>query len=57
MSTRRNLLASCAALASSSAANLPRTAPDFVFTLPDGKQRKLSDSRGKVVAVSFIATS
>jgi len=46
-----------AGLRAAVAAVLPRQAPDFVFKTPDGKSRKLSEFRGKVVAVSFISTS
>ena len=54
---RRDFLAAMAGAAAVTAAVLPRQAPDFVFTLPDGKQRRLSEWRGKVVAVSFISTT
>ena len=39
------------------AADLPRKAPELAIPLPDGKQAKLSDYRGKVVAVAFILTT
>lgn len=39
------------------AANIPRNAPEFVIQLPNGQQAKLSQYKGKVVALSFILTS
>jgi ABC-type nitrate/sulfonate/bicarbonate transport system substrate-binding protein len=57
MTQRRRFLTALAAASAGAAATLPRQAPDFVFVLPDGAKRKLSEFKGKVVAVSFISTS
>ncbi|MDQ6759987.1 MAG: hypothetical protein M3Z32_09010 [Acidobacteriota bacterium] len=38
-------------------AELPRKAPDFSIALPDGRSVKISDYRGKVVALAFILTT
>jgi peroxiredoxin len=47
------LLAACAL----EGATIPRPAPDFAINLTDGRQVKLSQFKGKVVAVAFILTS
>src|ERR1700723_853388 len=39
------------------AAQIPTHAPDFAIQLPDGKQIKVSDYRGKVVCLTFIRTT
>lgn len=39
------------------AATVPRPSPEFVITLPDGKQTLLSQHRGKIVALAFISTT
>ncbi|HZT28963.1 MAG TPA: TlpA disulfide reductase family protein [Bryobacteraceae bacterium] len=39
------------------AATIPRPAPEFVITLPNGKQTLLSQYRGKIVALAFISTT
>lgn len=39
------------------AARVPRPAPDFSFSLPNGKQIKLSDYKGQVVVVEFLLTT
>jgi len=39
------------------AAKVPRPAPDFTFSLPNGKQVKLSEFRGQVLAVEFLLTT
>lgn len=39
------------------AAELPRPAMDLTIVLPDGKNVKLSDERGKVVILTFILTT
>ena len=39
------------------AANIPRKSPDFAISLNGGNQVKLSQYRGKVVALVFILTS
>jgi cytochrome oxidase Cu insertion factor (SCO1/SenC/PrrC family) len=57
MTQRRSFLAALTAASAATGANLPRQAPDFTFTMPDGKKRRLSEFKGKVVAVSFISTS
>lgn len=38
-------------------ATVPRPAPDFTFALPNGKQMKLSQFKGQVVAVEFLLTT
>ncbi|MBI3679521.1 MAG: TlpA family protein disulfide reductase [Acidobacteria bacterium] len=38
------------------AANIPRTAMDVTFTLSGNRQMKLSEYKGKVIAVEFILT-
>jgi hypothetical protein len=35
----------------------PRKSPDIAVTLPSGKQIKVSEYAGKVLAVSFIVTT
>jgi hypothetical protein len=35
----------------------PRKSPDIAVTLPSGKQIKVSEYGGKVLAVSFIVTT
>jgi thiol-disulfide isomerase/thioredoxin len=47
----------CAALLASLAADVPRKAPDFAVNLGSGKQVKLSDYSGKLVAMIFILTT
>jgi peroxiredoxin len=39
------------------AAEIPRPAPDITIPLPDGKQVKVSDYRGKVLCLMFILTT
>ena len=39
------------------AAEIPRPAPDLAIPLPDGKQVKVSDYRGKVLCLTFILTT
>jgi peroxiredoxin len=39
------------------AAEIPRPAPDLAIPLPDGKQIKVSDYRGKVLCLTFILTT
>jgi len=39
------------------AAKVPRPAPDFTFSLPNGKQIKLSEFKGQVLAVEFLLTT
>ncbi len=39
------------------AAEIPRKAPELIIRLPGGKQIKLSDFRGKVVALEFLLTT
>jgi peroxiredoxin len=39
------------------AAEIPRPAPDLAIPLPDGKQLKVSDYRGKVLCLTFILTT
>jgi peroxiredoxin len=39
------------------AAEIPRPAPDLTIPLPDGKQLKVSDYRGKVLCLTFILTT
>lgn len=39
------------------AAQIPRPAPPLTFTLPSGKQVKLSKYKGKVVALEFLLTT
>jgi len=38
-------------------AEIPRPAPDLAIPLPDGKQVKVSDYRGKVLCLVFILTT
>ncbi len=55
---RTSTLATLALLAGSLwAAEIPRPAPDLTIPLPDGKQIKVSDYRGKVLALNFILTT
>lgn len=49
-------LAACLAL-NISATELPRKAADIPITMPDGKQKKPSDYRGKTVALLFFLTT
>jgi peroxiredoxin len=54
----RPLFAILAMFASSLvAAEIPRPAPDLAIPLPDGKQVKVSDYRGKVLCLTFILTT
>ena len=39
------------------AAEIPRPAPDFLVTLPDGNLKKLADYHGKVLCLTFILTT
>ncbi len=39
------------------AADIPRTAPEISIALPDGKQAKASDYKGKVVVATFFLTT
>jgi peroxiredoxin len=55
---RTSTLATLALLAGSLwAAEIPRPAPDLTIPLPDGKQIKVTDYRGKVLALNFILTT
>jgi hypothetical protein len=54
--TRRNLILS-AMPPSLVAADTPRPAPDISVSLPDGRQLRLADYRGKVVSFAFILTT
>jgi thiol-disulfide isomerase/thioredoxin len=45
------------ASAADTPAPVPRKAPEFVFTMQDGKQVLLSSTRGKVVAIAFMFTT
>jgi cytochrome oxidase Cu insertion factor (SCO1/SenC/PrrC family) len=56
MTLRRDLLTALVGAGVLRAATLPRTAPDFTWTLPDAKALKLSQLKGKIAAVSFIST-
>jgi peroxiredoxin len=38
------------------AAEVPRPSPDFAIKMPDGKQIKIGDYRGKVLVLGFILT-
>jgi peroxiredoxin len=44
------------AVLAAAAAQVPRPAPDYAVKLPDGKQLKLSQFRGKVVVLEFLLT-
>jgi peroxiredoxin len=39
------------------AADIPRQSPDFVIKMPNGKDLKVSDYRGKVLSLVFILTT
>jgi len=39
------------------AAEIPRPAPDFLVSLPNGNLKKLADYRGKVLCLTFILTT
>lgn len=54
---RKALLALVLAAIALPAAQIPRPAPDLTIKLPDGKTQKLSQYRGKVVALQFILTT
>ena len=55
---RSIILAAVALLAGAAwAADIPRPAPDFLVTLPDGNLRKVIDYRGKVLCLTFILTT
>lgn len=57
---RRVLLAAAmlaVATVGSPAAKVPRPAPEFTFSLPNGKQVKLNEFKGQVVAVEFLLTT
>jgi peroxiredoxin len=55
---RISSLFALAALAGSLwAAEIPRPAPDLMIPLPDGKTIKVSDYRGRVLALNFILTT
>ena len=49
-------LLACLAL-SALAAEVPRPAPEISIALPDGKQAKASDYKGKVVVATFFLTT
>lgn len=53
---RRQLLAGLGALPLLGA-EVPRPAPDFEVTLPDGKKINLSSYRGKVLGFACILTT
>lgn len=55
----RALLVAVFALSASlvQAAEIPRPAPDFTIQMPNGKQIKVSDYRGKVLGLTFILTT
>lgn len=59
MALSRRLLAALAVLGVTAACTLAQqpTAPDAAFTTLDGRQIRLQDLRGKVVGVTFWATS
>lgn len=58
---RYRLLASCAILAlivlPILGAKIPRPAPELLFKLPNGDMMKLSQFKGKVVALEFMLTT
>ena len=39
------------------AAEIPRPAPDFLVSLPNGNLKKLADYGGKVLCLTFILTT
>jgi len=39
------------------AAEIPRKSPDFQVQLPDGKEARVSNYRGKVLCLIFILTT
>jgi hypothetical protein len=39
------------------AAEIPRPAPELAIALPDGKQLRVTDYRGKAVILTFILTT
>ncbi|MCW5978221.1 MAG: TlpA family protein disulfide reductase [Bryobacteraceae bacterium] len=51
------VLSVCATAALLLAAQVPRPAPEFVFSLPTGKTINLSSYKGKVVALEFLLTT
>jgi len=51
------LLAGSLGAATLTAAEIPRAAPDLAIPLPNGKQVKISDYRGKVLCLVFILTT
>ena len=55
----RGLPIAVLALAASAiwAAEIPRPAPDFLVSLPDGNLKKLADYRGKVLCLTYILTT
>jgi hypothetical protein len=56
--TRTSLI--CAAFLSvlpAIAAEIPRPAPELAIALPDGKQLRVSEYRGKAVILTFILTT
>src|SRR5580704_6562213 len=55
--TTLTLLAGSLLAAEMPAAEIPRPAPDLTIPLPDGKQIKVSDYRGKVLCLTFILTT
>jgi hypothetical protein len=60
MMTRRSLAVTVLSALGPSrlrAADVPRKAPDFDITLPNGSTVKLSDYKGKVVAFACILTT
>jgi peroxiredoxin len=55
--TPRTLILLAAALAAFADPPIPRPSPELTVTLTTGEQFRLSDLRGKVVAVEFIYTT
>jgi len=54
---RRITAALLLAASASMAQQVPRPASDVTITFPDGQTKKLSDYRGKVVALTYISVS
>lgn len=57
MFTPRFTIAAISFIMAVSAAEIPRPAPEYAFTLPDGSQGLLSTYRGKVIVVEFLLTT
>lgn len=56
MRSRRQFLSALGATAALGQ-SVPRPAPDFTVTLPDGRPARVADFKGKVLVFSFISTS